>query len=742
MGTMRSRVFGRLCAVFAVAASVPPARPQAQTTVRATVREVVVDFVARDKRGRIVRDLKPDELEVLEDGTPQKVKSFRLAQTVERGVVKERVPATAAPAAPAEPAAVPLDEMRIVSIVFDRLGAAANRTLAVDAAREFLANENAGSTYVGLFVLDARLHVFQPYTTDRDVLRRKLDAIATAGDAMFRATYDQMQLWIRNSIGKGGPSGSITGGGQRDEPTVGTAGMTAAIKRGSLKEAHVDGASVDLAAPAEVAGPRVFMQMFAKVYEYEDRVLGAAYDRTNLLSLTAFIREQAGLPGRKTMLIVSEGMKVPMAAQYLLRTAVSEANRANVSIYTLDSRGLAPAGMTFEGRNDLATATAASASMIMNIYANDFRVFERSEAAITASSQEPMRILSEGTGGFFTGNTNDVRGPIRRMVEEIGTQWVATYSPSAPEYDGRFRSIEVRVRRPGLTVQARKGYYAVPLLPGQTLFPFELALLDAIRVPASPRQFEFHAKLAQFRPGEDLTEGVMMFEVARQALTLAKDSEGGAFRTRAAFLALIEDAEGRVVEKVSRDIHLRVPFDKEDAFRRGNLIFAHPLRLPPGDYRIQAAAMDGEGRRLSTGRVSAHFSGLSGLAMSEIILARQVEGLEDKADPADPLQFEDKAVTPAISSLFRKASNSELSVYCVLYPPSGGAGNPEIRIEFFRAGEPFTHVIALVSRNGEAAIPHLARFKTSDFEKGRYEVAVTATCDGASVQRKASFTVE
>ena len=62
--------------------------------------------------------------------------------------------------------------------------------------------------------------------------------------------------------------------------------------------------------------------------------------QSSLYSLLALARQQHRLAGRKTILFFSEGIQVPPSLEHVFRAAISEANRANVSIYTIDARGL------------------------------------------------------------------------------------------------------------------------------------------------------------------------------------------------------------------------------------------------------------------------------------------------------------------------------------------------------------------------------------------------------------------
>ena len=79
--------------------------------------------------------------------------------------------------------------------------------------------------------------------------------------------------------------------------------------------------------------------------------------------------------------------------------------------------------------------------------------------------QDTLGELAQSTGGFLTANTNDFKPNMQRIATDIGSYYEAAYVPVNQEFDGKFRRIGVKVTRPGVTVQSRSGYFALP--PGE-----------------------------------------------------------------------------------------------------------------------------------------------------------------------------------------------------------------------------------------------------------------------------------
>ena len=165
-----------------------------------------------------------------------------------------------------------------------------------------------------------------------------------------------------------------------------------------------------------------------------------------------------------------------------------------------------------------------------------------------------MRELAESTGGFAVTNTNEIALPMQHMMEDIRTHYELAYSPTSTNYDGHFRKIEVKISRPKVTVQTRKGYYAVPDLNGEPLQPYELLALNAMNTQPARVEFPYQVSAMKFRPQENGVEYLMTFEIPLSGLKTIPDKKTGELRARAALVAFIHDSTGAIVRKVSREL--------------------------------------------------------------------------------------------------------------------------------------------------------------------------------------------
>ena len=131
-----------------------------------------------------------------------------------------------------------------------------------------------------------------------------------------------------------------------------------------------------------------------------------------------------------------------------LRTILSEANRSNTSFYPVDSRGLV---VFDEGIVPSAQVGPASANPALTPAVDRVRLIARSDG---------LRRLAEGTDGTAIVGTNNIAAALRRVVDDLSSYYLLGYYSSG-KLDGKFHAISVRVKRPGVSVRARRGYQAL-----------------------------------------------------------------------------------------------------------------------------------------------------------------------------------------------------------------------------------------------------------------------------------------
>src|ERR1051325_9773501 len=181
---------------------------------------------------------------------------------------------------------------------------------------------------------------------------------------------------------------------------------------------------------------------------------------------------------------------------------------------------------------------------------------------------------------------------MQRVMEDIRTHYEVAYTPSATNYDGRFRKIEVRVSRPHVTVQTRSGYFALPNLNGEPLQPFELTALRAINTRPAPVDVPSQTALFRFRPKADTVEYEVAFDVPISGLHVLINPKTGAGRIRVSVVALIHNNDGQVVGKVSRDLVRDVSKEELGNIANDHILYSEPVELPGGHYLVDTVVTD------------------------------------------------------------------------------------------------------------------------------------------------------
>src|SRR5229473_5927056 len=395
----------------------PPAQPQTQPqkpedieVVRITTNLVQVDAVVTDKNGKVVTDLKPEEVQILEDGKPQKITHFSYNVIQSALVTPPAKPANVDKNAPPAPpvALKPEQVRRTMAIVVDDLGLSFESTHFVrQALKKFVDEQMQAGDLVAIIRTSGGMGALQQFTSDKRQLHAAIERVkwyanGRAGVSAFAPIESP-------------PPGSTGPGDDNTTPTHPTDDL--------------DQFREDL---------------------YAVGTLGA---------LSYVIRGLRELPGRKSILLLSDGIKVfnrddPSKSdrvQQALFRLTDQANRASVVIYTMDARGLQTLGLT--AADNLSGMTADQVQTQMSNRRSDF--FE---------GQNGLNYLAQETGGIAIRNTNDLARGVKRVLDDQRGYYLIGYRPDASTFDpktGRrkFHHLSLKVTRPGNSVRMRNGFF-------------------------------------------------------------------------------------------------------------------------------------------------------------------------------------------------------------------------------------------------------------------------------------------
>ncbi len=530
-----------IAAALAVAAVAPGAGQQDQppVTFRVEVNYVEVDALVTDAQGNLVTDLTIDDFEVLEEGRPQKVTAF---SQVNIPIARAAQPLFAA--GPVEPdvqsnAAV---DGRLYLFVLDDLHTSFSNTPRVKAAlKQFLDTSFGTNDLAAVVYTSGRGQDGQDFTGNRRLLQAAVDRFS--GRNLPGVTAE------RFSGGRGlcGPLPTrIEGTAGSNDPCEAERGFNA---------------------------------------------------RTSMTSIRRLAEFMAGVRGRrKTMLLVSEGVNYDTydifnnrSATVIvdeMREAIAAATRGNVSIYAIDPRGLG-------GFEDVASIGGVPEEMRNESPASGLM----SELQLAQSS---LRTLATETGGFAALNRNDFTDAFARIVRENSNYYVLGYYPANERRDGRYRRIEVRVKRPGLQVRSRRGYVAPRGRAPETARAAaggNAALAAATEAMASPipiAGIPITVTAAPFKGAGGNAAVAMAIDLRIDQFRLTE--ENGVFNGRAEVTFAATGRDGKPLGSGRHTLALALKPDTLARAKERGFRLVTQTDLPPGRYQLRVAAGEEGGR--------------------------------------------------------------------------------------------------------------------------------------------------
>ena len=682
-----------------------PAPRRAPGTLTEGVTAVLVDVVVRDKRGQPVRDLTEADFEILEDGVPQPLGSFT---PVFEGAISPpgsqpppsagAAPATASAAGSPPPAAAnPL----VTAIVFHGLSPEGRRR-AVQAAQSYVGDREELANYIGIFGIDLTLSPLSPFTRNGIAVRQALNWMAT-----------------------GGTSGFNTAEMQQARTNAEQAAAQAARSAASAAAAGGPGASG--AVGSSPATAQLAMMQARAIEEFQ----GMERDQQGYIAtdaLFAIVKTLGRLPGRKSLVLFSEGIAIPPAVHRLFLGVIDAANRANVSIYTIDAAGL----RTESDQLRIADSVKAAASTGINSgYAADGGAggamtdrLEVNEYVLRSDPQTGLGQLAQETGGLLFNSTNNLRPAFERIESDLRNYYMLGYTPVNTKFDGKFRNIEVKVKRSGLTVAARKGYFAVRNPGGVAVNAWEAPALGMLEQKPVPNAFPVRASALLFpergRPG--LVPVVVELKTA--PLTFQPAGDGKSYTSDFTVLVRFMDGDGRLVRKLSQHYEIRGELSQIDRAKLGEVLFYRESELPPGVFSMETvvhdAPSDKASVRFGTVEVPQYREGT--LRMSSLVLVKRAEEVPEKdRRPDNPLLVNGVALHPNLGDPVSKAAK-EVAFYFSVYPAAEQRG-PDVRIELLQNGRIAAQLpMPVPPADASGRIQQLGRLPLADIAPGTYEL--------------------
>lgn len=692
-----------------------------------TTDVVLLDVVVRDKKGRTVRDLRADEVQVYEDDVKQEIRGFRFLDSRMAGAALEEAREESTRRVTGEDEPAHLSEERrhlnLVTLLFDRLDPD-GRNIARKAALSFLELEDRPDVYVSVFQIGESLRLLQQFTTDREALRHSVLRATGELDTQYTAATEQL----------------VEASRQAD---------AARQNADNLMQTSA-GSTADAGIAASLGQQIAMADMTVNALRLTEALQREQQGRSALFAVLALARQQQALAGRKTILFFSEGLRTPPTLEHVLQMAISEANRANVSVYAVDARGLSATSNLTAARDTLQQAVVAGMRQQMT---RGYLPVSREEALVADNAETALRMdpiatlgdLASSTGGLLVTNSNDVRNGVARAIGDLRGYYELAYSPLNRTLDGRFRRVSVKVSRPGVTVQTRSGYFAMPPGEGTATFPYEVELLRAMRASSPPHQFPLRARAFRFGHEAAGTRYTVVLELPLKAISFQKDQDPALERVHFSLMGVLRDASSSgVTEKFSQDSPLWVPRKRIEKLSHGNAVFMRSFTLPAGRYSLEAAAMDRQ-----TGQTTVEIQRLlvsestSPPALSDLALVKRTEPVAaDALASEDPFRVGKVRIVPWVTEAEVDAGRS-LEVFLVAYVSTQiGGAPPELSFEIVHGGTVVGRATPALPRpDSRGRIPYILSIPATGFMPGEYEVRAELKSGQARAWARCSFRV-
>jgi VWFA-related protein len=525
-----------LASAAAGAGQAQQSTPSQTPTFKIQVDYVDVDVLVTDKQGRFVRDLTRDDFEVFEDGKRQDIANFTVVD-----IPVERADRALYSPDPIEPDVATNEipfEGRIYVMILDDLHVDALRSQNVKvAARQFIERRLGANDMMAIVHAGGRTEASQDFTNNKRLLLAAVDKFM--GTKLESITLARSAEYFRQSN-----LGSIDS--RIPDPY-------------EFERAHKAQQSLRLLKDVAewfsgVRGRRKTILFFSE---------GIDYDISDVI-------RQYDAPGNAASGIISD-----------IRDTIAATARSNVSIYSIDPRGL-----TTLGEDTISvTALADQADSSLGIGASSLR----NELQM---AQDSLRSLADETGGFAAVNTNQFAGAFERIVGDNSSYYVLAYYPPGDKKDGKFHKIEVRTKRPDLNVRARRGYVAAraprtPPKPPSKDGP-SVEVSEALQSPLNVSGLSMRTFATPFKGTAPNASVLIGVDVIGRDLALTPNG-----KLELSYLAI--DAKGKTFGARNNSLTLNLKPETMDRVRKTGFRLLNRVDLPPGRYQMRVASHDTAG---------------------------------------------------------------------------------------------------------------------------------------------------
>ncbi|MDX6501518.1 MAG: hypothetical protein QOG23_4778 [Blastocatellia bacterium] len=670
--------------------------------IKVTANLVSVDVIVKDKKGRVITDLKPEDFTVYENGVPQKIEFFDSTLTSSNEAAKSPTTTILTESRARTPDGLPRN---IIALVLDGQSTeAANLSHVREGMVKYIRERISDNDSVALFSISSGLQLLQTFTQDKAKLiaavEKAYDSSTTSKTSEARALSEDIRA-KREQVATGPEliNGTIPGPGVSNS-----------------------------AAAAALIAQHVLAQYLALRSS-----LSAQQTRPVLAALAAISEGLRSIPGKKTLVMFSQGFVAPETLDWQVQSTVDIANRANVAIYIIDSGGLTGGAPT--------SGALVSGSPLSGI-SGDLDMEQRRRSAAGESvfditrqeglnrQQDLLYRISEDTGGHFIKNTNDIASGLERIDAEIRSRYTLAYRSTDPNFDGSFRKVKIEVHRPEINVLTRPGYYAIPPSQIVPLSPDDRKLLGNFANMEAHPSLPLSVELNSFRSQNGFYIVPLSFEIPPAAVQF--DRKGDKQRLQLDVLGVVRaEGEDKILSRLGGNFDVSLSKEQYDAVVNDKIFYRQDVELGTGNYTVDLIVRDRVSGKSAAKRqqLSLPVAGADFYA-TDAVLSRHAESLKQKSTGIDVLTEGNVQIRPSPSREFH--TTDDLIIFFKLYNAavSRETGTPLVRVtvtlmkDGMRASRPMDYQLTDPSTGAMPTLTFAKFIKLSGLAPGRYSAVI------------------
>jgi VWFA-related protein len=605
--------------------SVPPAQSSSSANVallHTASNFVRIDVEVNDRSGKPITGLKPSQFSLTDNGKPQKITNFSYAdiEKVETAGAKNAkpivVPVDSDEPVASEAVSDAIRDRRLIVLFFDLTSMETDDLIrAHDSALKFIRKQMTPADLVAVVTFSSRLSVLANLTNDRAVLEKAVAQI-------------------------------------------------------------VPGVSSDLASPLDAAAQNgeVSVQEYTGAAYTPDETEFNVFNTDQKLAAVEGLADVLGaLPGRKAMVEFTGGVtQTGEENRAELRAATDAANRADVSIYSIDARGL----FALPPGGDATTDAATGTSMFSG--ASVYHQTDQRE-----DSRDTLATLSTDTGGKAFFDLGDLSDAFPEIQKDNGGYYLVGYNLAADvKRDGSWHTIRVKVDVPGAHIRYRSGYYAPKDFQHFASEDRKEQLAEAMDSESPYVDLPIAVETSAFRLNDRQIYVPIAAKISSSALQWAE--KRGDREASFDFAAEVRAyPAGQIVAQLQDTIHVKLGAQRYAEVSSSNLVYEGGVILSPGRYRLKFLARENEMGHIGSfetdlvlpPRPAGRLSLSSVLLSNELVPAVKTSEVQTKGQGRtarienSPLEMAGEKIIPSVTRLFTQQQT--LYVFFQAYYPDG-----------------------------------------------------------------------